>query len=63
MTTLRVGRGSELMPVSSPIAYVPFAALPKAEFGRIPVGHPCHQQYRKLLRRTVEESFALFLQT
>jgi transcriptional regulator with XRE-family HTH domain len=62
MTTLRVGRGSELMPVSSPIAYVPFAALPKAEFGRIPVGHACHPQYRKLLRRTVEESFALFLQ-
>ena len=62
MTTLRVGRGSELMPVSSPIAYVPLGALPKAEFGRIPAGHSCHQQYRKLLRRTVEESFALFLQ-
>jgi hypothetical protein len=50
------------MPVSGPIAYVPLAALPKAEFGRIPTGHPCHPQYRKLLRRTVEESFALFLQ-
>src|ERR1700722_8038881 len=62
MTTLRVGRGSELMPVSGPIAYVPLGALPKAEFGRIPAGHSCHQQYRKLLRRTVEESFALFLQ-
>jgi transcriptional regulator with XRE-family HTH domain len=62
MTTLRVGRGSELMPVSTPIAYVPANALPKAEFGRIAVGHSCHQQYRKMLRRTVEESFALFLQ-
>jgi transcriptional regulator with XRE-family HTH domain len=62
MTTLRVGRGSELMPVSGPIAYVPVGTLPKAEFGRIPAGHACHQQYRKLLRRTVEESFALFLQ-
>ena len=62
MTTLRVGRGSELMPVSSPIAYVPLGGLPKAEFGRIPAGHACHQQYRKLLRRTVEEAFALFLQ-
>jgi hypothetical protein len=62
MTTLRVGRGSELMPVSTPIAYVPSNALPKAEFGRIAVGHSCHQQYRKILRRTVEESFALFLQ-
>jgi hypothetical protein len=62
MTTLRVGRGAELMPVSSPIAYVPLGALPKAEFGRIAVGHTCHEQYRKLLRRTVEEPFALFLQ-
>src|ERR1700688_210157 len=37
MTTLRVGRGSELMPVSGPLGYVPVGALPKAEFGRIPV--------------------------
>jgi len=59
---LRVGRGSELMPVSTPIAYVPTGALPKAEFGRIAVGHSCHAQYRQLLRRTLEESFALFLQ-
>jgi hypothetical protein len=63
MTTLRVGRGSELMPVSGPIAFAPLDSLSKAEFGRIPVGHACHQQYSKLLRRTVEESFALFLQT
>src|ERR1700756_1498767 len=28
MTTLRVGRGTELIPVSTPIAYVPLAALP-----------------------------------
>jgi transcriptional regulator with XRE-family HTH domain len=62
MTTLRVGRGSELMPVSGPIAYVPLGALPKAEFGRIAAGHACHQPYRTLLRRTVEEPFALFLQ-
>jgi transcriptional regulator with XRE-family HTH domain len=61
MTTLRVGRGSELMPVSGPIAFVPLDTLPKAEFGRIPVGHACHPHYRKLLRRTVEEPFALFL--
>src|ERR1700676_267483 len=62
MTTLRVGRGAERRRASSPISYVPWGALPKAEFGRVPVGHSCHQQYRKLLRRTVEESLALFLQ-
>jgi transcriptional regulator with XRE-family HTH domain len=62
MTTLRVGRGSELMPVSTPIAFVPLGAFAKPEFGRIPVGHACYPGYRQLLRRTVEEPFALFLQ-
>ena len=63
MTTLRVGRGTELIPVSSPIAYVPLSSFgSNLEFGRIDVGHACYQQYRKLLKRTVEEPFALFLQ-
>jgi transcriptional regulator with XRE-family HTH domain len=62
MTTLRLGSGAELMPVSSPIAYVPLGIVPKADFGRIAVGHTRYQQYRKLLQRTVEEPFALFLQ-
>jgi transcriptional regulator with XRE-family HTH domain len=62
MTTLRVGRGAELIPVSAPIAYIPLAAVPNVEFGRIAVGHARHQQYRKLLKRTIEEPFALFLQ-
>jgi transcriptional regulator with XRE-family HTH domain len=62
MTTLRLGSNAELMPVSSPIAYVPLGLAPMADFGRIAVGHTCHQQYRKLLQRTVEEPFALFLQ-
>jgi transcriptional regulator with XRE-family HTH domain len=63
MTTLRAGRGTELIPVSTPIAYVPLASFgSNLEFGRIDVGHACYQQYRKLLKRTVEEPFALFLQ-
>ena len=62
MTTLRVGRGAELIPVAAPIAYVPVAALPNAEFGRITAAHARHQQYRKLLKRTIEEPFAMFLQ-
>ena len=62
MTTLRAGRGAELIPVSAPIAYAPLATIPHAEFGRIAVGHARHQQYRKLLKRTIEEPFALFLQ-
>ena len=62
MTTLRVGRGTELIPVSTPIVYAPVAAFVNPEFGRIDVGHACHQLYRKLLKRTVDEPFALFLQ-
>jgi len=61
MTTLQVGRGAQLMPVSAPIAYVPLKALAKAEFGRIAAGHAHYERYRRYLKRTVEEQFALFL--
>jgi transcriptional regulator with XRE-family HTH domain len=63
MTTLQVGRGNQLLPVSAPIAYVPMATLASPAFGRIPAGHPCHDGYRKYLKRTIEEPFALFLST
>jgi transcriptional regulator with XRE-family HTH domain len=61
MTTLRAGRGAELMPVSAPIVYVPLSGQANAEFGRIAAGHPCYDRYRRYLKRTVEEPFALFL--
>jgi len=61
MTTLRAGRGAELIPVSAPIAYVPLAGQTNVEFGRIVAGHPCYERYRKYLKRTVEEPFALLL--
>ena len=62
MTTLRAGRGAELIPVAAPVAYAPLSALPNAEFGRVATGHARYQQYRKLLKRTIDEPFALFLQ-
>jgi transcriptional regulator with XRE-family HTH domain len=61
MTTLQVGRGNQLLPVSAPIAYVPLATLASPAFGRIAPGHPSYEAYRKYLKRTVEEPFALFL--
>jgi transcriptional regulator with XRE-family HTH domain len=61
MTTLQVGRGNQLLPVSAPIAYVPLAKLADPQFGRIADGHPCYDSYRKYLKRTIEEPFALFL--
>ena len=61
MTTLQVGRGSNLIPVSAPIAYVPPENVPDAEFGRIVQGQRCYDRYRKYLKRTTEEQFAKFL--
>jgi transcriptional regulator with XRE-family HTH domain len=61
LTTLQAGRGAQLIPVSTPIALVPLKRLERAHFGHIAPGHAAHAQYRALLRRTVEEPFALLL--
>lgn len=61
ITTLQVGRGAQLMPVSAAIAFVPVSSVADLQFGRIADGHACYEEYRRHLRRTVEEPFALFL--
>jgi len=61
LTTLQAGRGAQLTPVAAPIALIPAGAVSPIEFGRIAAGHPCYETYRKALRRTLEEPFALFL--
>jgi transcriptional regulator with XRE-family HTH domain len=61
MTTLQVGRGNQLLPVSAAIAYVSLEGLTGVEFGRITAGHSCYEVYRRYLSRTVEEQFARFL--
>src|SRR5262249_3481753 len=61
ITTLQVGRGAQLMPVSAPIAFVPLATVGRAELGRIAEGPASFPTYRQHLRRTVDEPFALFL--
>jgi transcriptional regulator with XRE-family HTH domain len=61
MTTLQVGRGNQLLPVSVPIAYVALKRPPAADdFGRIAAGHARYEDYRRCLRRTIDEQFALF---
>jgi transcriptional regulator with XRE-family HTH domain len=64
MTTLMSGRGSLLTPVSVPIVLVPPKALGpgEARFGVVPAGDASHAVYRRYLKRTIEEPFALFLQ-
>src|SRR5215467_5824336 len=61
LTTLQAGRGAQLTPVAAPIALVPVETVKTLEFGRIGAGHPCHEAYRKVLKRTIDEPFALFL--
>jgi transcriptional regulator with XRE-family HTH domain len=61
LTTLQVGRGAQLVPVSAPLVLVPMGRMRQVEFGRVTAGHPCHDAYREQLRRTVEEPFVLFL--
>jgi hypothetical protein len=61
LTTLQVGRGAQLVPVSAPIVLIPIRAMGDVSFGRIVAGHPCYEIYGQYLRRTVEEPFVLFL--
>ena len=61
LTTLLAGRGSQLTPIAAPIAFVPLRTVPDAVFGRISEKDAKYETYRKYLKRTVEEPFALFL--
>jgi transcriptional regulator with XRE-family HTH domain len=61
LTTLQVGRGAHLMPVSAPIALIPLQRVRAAHFGRIDTTHSAHAEYHALLRRTLEEPFARLL--
>jgi transcriptional regulator with XRE-family HTH domain len=61
MTTLQVGRANQLLPVAAPIAYLPLASVKDPQFGRIDATSACYEVYRKYLKRTIDEPFALLL--
>ncbi len=61
LTTLLAGRGSHLTPIAAPIAFVPLRREEGAAFGRVAPDHSHHEKYKRYLRRTLEEPFALFL--
>jgi transcriptional regulator with XRE-family HTH domain len=61
ISTLRAGPGSQLTPIAAPIAYVPLRNVPKPSLGRVAPDDGNYVLYRKHLRRTVEEPFALLL--
>src|ERR1700744_1661794 len=60
--TLLAGRASQLTPIAAPIALLPIKTVPNASVGRIALGDANYALYRQHLRRTVEESFAVFMQ-
>jgi transcriptional regulator with XRE-family HTH domain len=61
ITTLLAGRGSLLTPIAAPIAYLPIKLVPNPTFGRISSDNANYAVYRERLRRTIDESFAMFL--
>jgi transcriptional regulator with XRE-family HTH domain len=61
ITTLLAGRGSLLTPIAAPIAFLPMERVLSPTFGRIAPTDANYELYRKHLRRTVDEPFALFL--
>jgi transcriptional regulator with XRE-family HTH domain len=61
LTTLQVGRGSQLMPVSAPVVMVPIKALKDVQYGQVAPKDSCYALYRGYLKRAVDEQFAVFL--
>ena len=50
-----------LTPIAAPIAYLPIKMVAQPTFGRVSSDDPNYTLYRQHLRRTTDESFALFL--
>ena len=62
LTTLQSGRGMNLMPVSTPIIFVPAKTLGHdPSYGRIEKGHSAYGKYRAYVARALEEPFALLI--
>ena len=61
LTTLKVGRGAQLTPIATPIVLVPMKSLKDVAFGQVAPGHIAFRHYQALLKRTIDEQFALFL--
>ncbi|BAT61662.1 hypothetical protein GJW-30_1_04222 [Variibacter gotjawalensis] len=61
LTTLQVERGSQLIPVAAPIAFIPLQSMGECAFGRIVEGDRDYARYRSFLKRTTNEPFARFL--
>ncbi|MCB2087454.1 MAG: helix-turn-helix transcriptional regulator [Sphingomonadaceae bacterium] len=57
LSTLQVGAGSQLVPVSCPIAYVPMDQLEQPEFGLVKPGEAQAAPYRAMLDTALAEDY------
>ena len=62
LTTLQSGRGAHLSPVATPIVLKSLKNDAKAHYGRIAPEHTAHAGYSTLLRKTLADNFAAFLE-
>jgi transcriptional regulator with XRE-family HTH domain len=61
LSTLYAGRGAQLTPVAVPIVLTPLGGKPVASFGRITTGHTDYARYRTILKRTLDDGFAVLM--
>lgn len=59
LATLQTGRGSQLLPIATPLALVPLTS--GSPLGLIEPGSPSHTAYAAILGRAVKEDFARLL--
>jgi hypothetical protein len=57
LATLQVGTGSQLVPVSCPIALLPLEQIDDPRFGLVPASDPRAADYRAVLDKVVAEDF------
>ncbi len=61
LTTLQVGQGTSLMPVTMPLALIPLRPDTAPALGRISPGHDDFVEYRRQVDRVTAEGFARLL--
>jgi transcriptional regulator with XRE-family HTH domain len=62
LSTLQIGAGSQLVPVSCPIAFVPQGQLPDCAFGLVTQTGPDFAAYRGILDMAMESDFCRWRQ-
>ncbi|WP_298336825.1 helix-turn-helix transcriptional regulator [uncultured Erythrobacter sp.] len=57
LSTLQVGKGSQLVPVSCPVAFVPLEEVVDPVFGLVSEGHARLEEYRVVLNMAMGDDF------